>query len=160
MDPYKVLGIARDASESDIRRAFHVAAKKYHPDKNPDDKNAEERFKEINKAYEMLSSGTFAENFTRSTSDFSLDDIISELFSNPFKKSKNGSDFPDLEDGGDILNIRIPRETAINGGRIIVPYGPERLRVHIPAGTYDGQKLRLKGIAGNGDDIIVHVYLD
>ncbi len=52
---YKVLGIEKDASEADIKRAFKKLALKYHPDRNPDDKEAEEKFKEINEAYQVLS---------------------------------------------------------------------------------------------------------
>ncbi len=53
-DYYKVLGVDRNASEDEIKRAFRKLALKYHPDKNPDDAQAEERFKEINEAYEVL----------------------------------------------------------------------------------------------------------
>ncbi len=53
-DYYQLLGVARNASESDIKRAYRKLALKYHPDKNPGDKQAEERFKEINEAYEVL----------------------------------------------------------------------------------------------------------
>jgi curved DNA-binding protein len=53
-DYYKVLGVKRNASESEIKRAYRKLALKLHPDKNPGDKNAENRFKEINEAYEVL----------------------------------------------------------------------------------------------------------
>ncbi len=52
---YDVLGVSRDASDKDIRKAFRRLARKYHPDVNPGDKTAEERFKEINRAYEVIS---------------------------------------------------------------------------------------------------------
>ncbi|MBV9690314.1 MAG: J domain-containing protein [Ktedonobacteraceae bacterium] len=54
-DYYKILGVARGASSDDIRKAFRKLARKYHPDVNPGDKKAEEKFKEINEAYEVLS---------------------------------------------------------------------------------------------------------
>jgi curved DNA-binding protein len=54
-DYYKILGVARDASADDIRSAFRKLAMQYHPDRNPGDKQAEERFKEINEAYQVLS---------------------------------------------------------------------------------------------------------
>lgn len=53
-DYYKVLGVDRQASEDQIKRAYRDLAKKYHPDKNPGDKAAEEKFKSINEAYEVL----------------------------------------------------------------------------------------------------------
>lgn len=54
-DYYKVLGVAKNASVDDIKKAFRKLARKYHPDVNPGDKRSEEKFKEINEAYEVLS---------------------------------------------------------------------------------------------------------
>src|SRR5574340_488943 len=54
-DYYKILGISRTASADDIRKAYRKLAMKYHPDRNPGDKAAEEKFKEINEAYQVLS---------------------------------------------------------------------------------------------------------
>jgi len=54
-DYYESLGLTKDASEDDIKKAFRQQAKKFHPDVNPGNKRAEERFKEINEAYEVLS---------------------------------------------------------------------------------------------------------
>jgi DnaJ-class molecular chaperone len=54
-DYYKVLGVTKNASADDIKRAFRKLARKYHPDVNPGDKRSEEKFKEINEAYEVLS---------------------------------------------------------------------------------------------------------
>lgn len=53
-NPYEVLGIARDASDADIKKAYHKLVLKYHPDKNPGDKSAEEKFKEVNNAFDIL----------------------------------------------------------------------------------------------------------
>src|SRR6185436_10356515 len=52
---YEVLGLNRDASEEDIKKAYRKLAMKHHPDRNPDSKDAEEKFKEAKEAYEMLS---------------------------------------------------------------------------------------------------------
>src|SRR5512138_123139 len=54
-DYYKVLGVARSGSADDIRKAYRKLAMQYHPDRNPGDKAAEEKFKEINEAYQVLS---------------------------------------------------------------------------------------------------------
>lgn len=53
-NPYEVLGVARDASDADIKKAYHKLVMKYHPDKNPGDKSAEEKFKEVNNAFDIL----------------------------------------------------------------------------------------------------------
>ena len=54
-DYYEVLGVDRNASQSDIKKAYRKLAKKYHPDTNPGDKEAEAKFKEASEAYEVLS---------------------------------------------------------------------------------------------------------
>jgi curved DNA-binding protein CbpA len=55
-DPYGLLGVRREATDDDIRKAYRWLARKHHPDANPDDPHAEERFKEIQQAYETLSN--------------------------------------------------------------------------------------------------------
>ncbi|MDR0967538.1 MAG: molecular chaperone DnaJ [Rickettsiales bacterium] len=53
-NPYEILGVAKNASDADIKRAYHKLVMKYHPDKNQGDKGAEEKFKEINNAFDVL----------------------------------------------------------------------------------------------------------
>jgi molecular chaperone DnaJ len=54
-DYYEVLGVSRDVTADDLKKAYRKLAVKYHPDKNPDDKTAEEKFKEVSEAYDVLS---------------------------------------------------------------------------------------------------------
>lgn len=54
-DYYNILGVEKNASQEEIRKAYRKLAMQYHPDRNPNDKNAEERFKDINEAYQVLS---------------------------------------------------------------------------------------------------------
>ena len=62
-DYYEVLGVSKDADAKEIKKAYRKLAMKYHPDKNPGDKEAEEKFKEINEAYEVLSDETKRRNY-------------------------------------------------------------------------------------------------
>lgn len=70
-DYYKILGVDRKASEDDIRKAYRKLAKQYHPDYNPNNKQAEDRFKEINEAYEVLSDKKKRSYYDRVGSDYS-----------------------------------------------------------------------------------------
>ena len=55
-DYYEILGVSKGSEEGEIKKAYRKMALKYHPDKNPDDKQAEEKFKEAAEAYEILSN--------------------------------------------------------------------------------------------------------
>uniref|UniRef100_A0A0D9XX98 J domain-containing protein n=1 Tax=Leersia perrieri TaxID=77586 RepID=A0A0D9XX98_9ORYZ len=100
-DYYDVLGVNKDASASDIKKAYYVLAKKFHPDTNKEDANAEKKFQEVQRAYEVLKDEdkreTYdqlgAEAYERQASgggpdDFSgsnpFNDIFSDMFDNPF----------------------------------------------------------------------------
>ena len=55
-DYYEVLGVSKNSSDGDIRKAFRSLARKFHPDKNPNDSEAEKKFKEVQEAYAILSN--------------------------------------------------------------------------------------------------------
>ncbi|WP_224984161.1 DnaJ C-terminal domain-containing protein [Geomonas agri] len=114
-DYYEVLGLKKGASADEIKRAYRKLAVKYHPDKNPGDKQAEERFKEINEAYAVLSDPKKKEQFDQFGSTdfhqrfsqedifrnfnvddmfrdqgFGTDDIFSRIFGDAMRRQRGG----------------------------------------------------------------------
>ena len=68
-DPYQVLGVARGASDAEIKKAFRKRAKELHPDRNRDDPKAQDRFSELNAAYEIVGDDTKRKQFDRGEID-------------------------------------------------------------------------------------------
>ena len=114
-DYYHILGVNKNASGEEIKRAYRKLAMKYHPDKNPNRKEAEERFKEINEAYAVLSDKEkrkqydtfgaegFRQRFTQEDifRGFDMEEILSSLFGGRGKRQfryggRGGFDFGDL----------------------------------------------------------------
>lgn len=175
--PYEVLGVAPSASADEIQKAYRKLAKKLHPDLNPGDKSAEDRFKEVAGAYDLLSDAekrrrydageideTGAErppqqfyrdyagsDFGRYSSDAGFSDFAGgdDAFADLFRRSAHARA---NRRGQDMLyRLAISFADSITGGshRLTLP-GGGTLNVNIPAGIVDGQTLRLKGKGGPG----------
>jgi DnaJ-class molecular chaperone len=179
-DPYETLGVERSASPDDIQKAYRRLAKKLHPDLNPGNKEAEERFKEVSAAYGLLSDADKRARYDRGEIDASgaeqprqrfYKDFASEAAAgNPYENYSGFADFADSDDvlsellrrsarvrarGADVrYHLPIEFLEAVTGAtkRLTLPDG-ETLDVTIPAGIQNGQVLRLrgKGRPGIGD---------
>jgi molecular chaperone DnaJ len=135
-DYYEILGVRKDASEDQIKKAYRSLAKKYHPDANPDNKEESgEKFKEISEAYEVLMdrdkrslydqyghegvSSTFGSGGFNMNRDFTHFEDLSDILSGIFGGFGGGSIF-DLFGGGTRTGFRKPGAQVIRGGDIRV----------------------------------------
>lgn len=172
-DYYEVLGVKKDASDDEIKKAFRKLAIKYHPDKNPGDKEAEAKFKEANEAYSVLSDKTKRQRYDQ-FGHAGVGGAGGGAGGNPFEgfnfngQSFNfdfgGGGFGGLDDilgamfGGGFRGVRRGRdyrtsvtinfEEAIFGCTKNITVDGEQIKLKIPAGIYDGQSIRLNGKGG------------
>lgn len=173
-DLYERLGVARTATQEELRRAYRALAKKFHPDLNPGDAKAEETFKAVQSAYDLLSdpekrrrydageidaegnetartyyreyAGAGADHPYQSTAGYEdLGDIFSELFGQRARGGGGGGSI--RMRGGDLrYTMQVDFVEAVNGAkkRVTMPDG-KTLDIAVPAGLRDGQILRLRG---------------
>ena len=120
-DPYQVLGVARDADQNAIKKAFRKLAKKLHPDLNPGNKKVEQEFKEVNVAYDLLSDPKKRERFDRGEIDASGAERPERSFYRAYAEGGGNTKYRDAEFGGefsaeDILSELFGRGRS-RGGR-------------------------------------------
>ena len=173
-DYYQTLGVAKDVDQAALKKAYRKLAQTYHPDRNPGDKKAEDRFKEITEAYAVLSDKEKRQQYDRFGESgfhqrYSQEDIFrnadlgdlfgsfggggEDLFSQLFGGGSRGRGQRRPAKGQDYsMEIGIPLRLAIEGGERHVEYRNEgqveQIKVRIPAGIEEGAKLRVSGKGG------------
>jgi DnaJ-class molecular chaperone len=177
-NPYEVLGVAPTASAAAIQSAYRKLAKKLHPDLNPGDKSAEEKFKEVSGAYDLLGDAEKRKRFDAGEIDAAGAERPQQHYYRDYASANqdhayaDASGFADFMDGDDAfaellrrsqearanrpgrdLHYRLAIDFAdsITGAdkRLTLPDG-STLDVKIPPGLLDGQVLRLKGKGAPG----------
>jgi DnaJ-class molecular chaperone len=177
-NPYETLGVKPDATEKEIRAAYRKLAKELHPDLNPGNREAEEKFKTVASAWDLLGDPEKRARFDRGEIDASGTERPQQQYyrdfqeagtsAHPYASAAGQGDFDDVlaellrarGEGrrqfrmrGPDAHYQLPIEflDAVNGAtkRISLP-GGSTLDVGIPAGTEDGQVLRLRGKGGPG----------
>src|SRR5947209_3565092 len=135
-DYYKALGVDKKASPDEIKKAYRKLARRYHPDRNPDDKKAEERFKEVSQAHDVLGDPEKRKQYDSGTGPFatggpgggfggfgnfdfdasSMGDILSNLFGGGGRAQRQR---PRAERGGDLeASVSISFDQAIEGAQV------------------------------------------
>ena len=172
-DPYTTLGLPRTATDEDIRRNFRRLAKELHPDLNPDNPAAAERFKRIAAAYELIGDPERRRAFDRGEidasgeprrtyqhaggrgpgggpgPDFGFGDVFSDLFGQRGPRGPGAGFSLRGQDMRYTLDVDFMEAVLGAKKRVTMPEGGQ-LDLAVPQGVTDGQVLRLKGKGGPG----------
>ena len=177
-DPYEILGVPRTAPAGDVQKAYRKLAKKLHPDLNPGNREAEEKFKEVASAYDVIGDADKRKRFDSGEIDAAgaerprqnyYRDFASSEQSHPYADNSGYADFMDSGDAlGELLRrsargyanrrgedrefrLAIEFIESITGAnkRLTLPDG-STLDVTIPPGLVEGQSLRLRGKGAPG----------
>lgn len=176
IDYYKILGIDKKASEADIKKAYRKLARKYHPDLNPNDKEAERKFKEINEANEVLShpenrkkydsygkDWKHAEEFEKARQQqksqrsyqqsgpgqFS-DEGFSDFFSSMFGGRRGGQRNVQFRGQDFQAALHLNLQDVYRTHKRTLTINGKNIRLTIPAGVKNGQTIKIKGYGGEG----------
>jgi len=176
VDYYKTLGIDKKASEAAIKKAYRKLARKYHPDLNPNDKEAEKKFKEINEANEVLSHKAnrkkydsygkdwkHAEEFEkagkrngsqqsyqRPGSSQYADEDFSEFFGSMFGGGRGGQRNVQFRGQDFQASLHLNLKDVYQTEKRTLTINGKNIRLTIPAGVKNGQTIKIKGYGGEG----------
>lgn len=176
IDYYKILGISKNASEAAIKKAYRKLARKYHPDVNPNDKEAERKFKEINEANEVLSnpenrkkydaygkdwkhaeefekarkSRSGQQSYQRTTSGGFSEQDFSDFFGSMFGGRQRGRQNVTFRGQDYHADLRLNLKDVYRTHKRTLTVNGKNIRLTIPAGVKNGQTIRIKGYGGEG----------
>ena len=177
LDYYSILGVSKTASEQDIKKAYRKLARKYHPDLNPNDKEAEKKFKQINEANEVLSDPEnrkkyveYGENWQhaeaykkaeqqqkqrqsqyQTSGDFSGGDY-SDFFESMFGGGASSSKSRQVKFRGQDFNaeLQLDLKDVYKTHKRTLTVNNKNIRITIPSGIENGQVIKIKGHGGEG----------
>ncbi len=179
IDYYKILGIAKNATDKDIKKAYRKLARKYHPDLNPNNKEAEKKFKEVNEANEVLSNTEnrkkydqygkdwkHAEEFEKAKQQqqhyqrssrqrgyggYSNEDF-SDFFESMFGGASSRSRSGNVKFRGQDYNaeLHLNLKDVYKTHKRTLTVNGKNIRITIPAGVENGQVIKIKGHGGKG----------
>ena len=157
-DYYNILGINRQSSQDEIKKAYRELSKKYHPDKNPGNKEAEDKFKDINEAYSILGDEKKRKEYDNPNPFFNF--ANNNGFTNNWEFRQMASDIT--------TKITITLEEAYYGCKRGMRVGMKHINIDIPKGTTPNKTLRIPGYGVKGfnmygqestGDLIIHVQV-
>ena len=177
VDYYKILGIDKGANEKEIKKAYRKLARKYHPDLNPDNKEAEKKFKQINEANEVLSHPENRKKYDKYGKDWmhgeefekARQQQASQRQYQGYSGGGGGEDFSDFFESmfggargysrqgatqfkGQDLNadLDISLSAVYTTHKQVLTLNGDKIRLTIPAGIENGQVIKIKGKGGKG----------
>lgn len=178
LDYYKILGIKNNSTQEEIKKAYRKLARKYHPDLNPNDKQAEKKFKEINEANEVLSDPENRKKYDKYGKDWKHADEFDKAKQQQSQRSSSGfqgqpsgefsdgdySDFFESMFGGGRsrgskvkfkgqdfhAELQLDLKDVYQTHKRTLTINNKSIRLTIPAGVKNGQTIRIKGYGGVG----------